>query len=178
MTNDIEIHLKNRNFDINKYHGITLLSDAVYFPLWNFSGQLVGYQRYMPDGVKFKSNDELKGRYYTKIGFGHEKPKISVWGLDVVNGSKKDLYVVEGIFSACRLHNIGINAIAVLNNDPKYIKSWLMSLKYNIISICDGDKAGKKLANYSDKAILLPDGIYLDEISCGNVMEIIKVGVC
>ena len=73
--------------------------------------------------------------------------------------------MLEGIFKACRFHNFGLNALAVLGNNPKHLKSWLWSLGYNLIAVCDGDKAGRKLAKFGMFSLYLPDGIYVDEMN-------------
>mgnify|MGYP000179603584 CR=1 FL=1 len=46
---------------------------------------------------------------------------------------------------------------------------FILSKKYNTISIIDGDKPGRKLANYSNSAIYLNDGEYLDEMNYQNI---------
>lgn len=120
------------------------------FPLWNLSGQMVGYQSYRPDADKVAKNDE-KGRYYT---FRGEKlvPKhcksVAVWGLESWYRSKT-LFVTEGIFDAARITELGMSAVAVLSNDPSTsTKNWLMCVRQMrpVVAVCDPGRAGHKLA--------------------------------
>ena len=166
---DLNQHLKDRHFDISKYNDVIVddTHNIVTFMLWNLSGQMVGYQSYSPLLNKASGNH---GKYLTHI----TDNKIGVWGLQVSQGSPSSvLYIVEGIFSACRLHNLGQNCIAVLANDPKKIKSFLFSLPHETIAICDGDKAGEKLGKYAAQSILLPKGKYIDEMPDEEIINLI-----
>ena len=155
-------HLTNRHLKPALYKGIVIDTDVVTFPLWNLSGQRVGYQQYRPNGSKQYRKNPKEGRYFTYIS--KDNP-ITAWGLDLLNPKDKTIYLTEGIFSACRFHNHGYNALATLGNDPKHLKHWLKCLGYNLVAICDGDKAGKKLAKYGHKSIQLRNGEYIDEMS-------------
>lgn len=142
----IREHLESRHIQVSRYDlWIDDEANIATFPLWNLSKQLVGYQRYNPAGDKTRSNAE-HGRYYTWIS----KPKIGVWGLETFYYKKDILFLTEGIFDACRLHNRDLPAIAVLANDPKIMKSWIRSLGRKIIVISDNDKAGQKLNKFGD----------------------------
>lgn len=115
------------------------------FPLLNLSGQLVGYQQYRPLANKEKKNNPKEGRYFTYT----KKDTRGVWGLESWKFSKT-LFVTEGIFDACRLTNRGYSAIATLSNDPKHLCNffYIISQDRPIVTICDNDDAGKKLAKY------------------------------
>lgn len=119
-------------------------SDCATFPLWNLSGQMVGYQQYRPYASKEKRNDPRHGRYFTRVKDG----KIAVWGLESFHLSKV-LFVTEGIFDAARISYLGYAAVATLSNDSNTTTStWfrlIRSYKY-IVAVCDNDTAGRSLA--------------------------------
>jgi hypothetical protein len=48
------------------------------FPLWNLTGQLIGYQRYKSNADKAKKNNPREGRYFTRVREG----KVGIWGLE------------------------------------------------------------------------------------------------
>lgn len=162
-------HLSSRYYLLDRYSQtwIDQQQEVFTFPLWNLSGQLVGYQQYRPNGDKKQRRNPKEGKYFTYVSPG----QIGVWGLDVLDPSDRRLFVTEGVFKSCRLHNFGLNSIAVLGNNPKKLIPWLCSMGYEIICICDGDTAGKKLAKLGHKAILLPDGMYLDEMNGKEIKD-------
>jgi len=163
-------HLTERHMDIALYKCVLdENANIVVFFLYNLSGQIVGYHQYRPHGPKTQQNDPKDGRYYTFL-----KDNLGVWGLDQCDfETGRYLYITEGIFDACRLHNIGLNAIAVLSNDPKRLRPWLKALNVPTIAVCDGDAAGKKLANSAKRAIILPDGRDLGDMTYDEVWRTI-----
>ncbi len=120
------------------------------FPLYTLTGQLVGFQRYNPNGCK-KSQENPK--YFTLV-----KNKNTAYGVHLLDTRKRVCFLVEGVFDAMPLHNLKANALAVLSNNPTNLKSWLNSLGYYLVALCEGDKAGRKLAALADTAVFLPDG--------------------
>lgn len=130
-------HLKDRHFNINRYSGVRVLDDVIILPLWNLSGQFVGYQQYRPGADKQARNDPREGRYYTSIhGNKNEKP-IGVWGLESYFYRNDVLFITEGAFDACRLHNFNIPAVALLNSSYEHYKNWLNTLNRRIIKVED-----------------------------------------
>jgi len=127
------------------------------FPLYNLSGQMVGYQRYNPNGEKKRGNN-LDHRYYTHIGKEGEKGKLAVWGSENIDPHNPRLYVTEGIFDAIRLMNAGLPVVAALGNDPKHLRSLFKSLGKHVIAITDADDAGRKLARIADETFEVPPG--------------------
>lgn len=120
------------------------------FPIWNLSGQLLGYQAYSPDKDKTAQNDPRYGRYFTRLKDG----KVGVWGLESWSLSNT-LYVTEGIFDAARITYFGYSAIAVFGNALSHsCEKWLWLVKQNrpVVTICDNDEAGKKLQKYGHKS--------------------------
>lgn len=143
-------HLADRHYDMNTHSA--WLNDAersVAFPLWNLSGQLVGYQRYRPDADKRKKNDPREGRYFTRIKEG----KVGVWGLESWSFTNT-MFVTEGVFDAARLTSKHVSAIAVLSCDlAQTTKSWLYVVRQlrPVVVVCDGDDSGLKLAKYGHR---------------------------
>lgn len=140
-------HLGSRN--LNSYHyklTIDPEGNVITFYLFNLSGKIVGYQQYRPDADKTKRNNPKDGRYYTHI----TKGELAVWGLETFNYKPNVLFITEGIFDACRIHNFGYPAIAVLTSNPKPLKNWLNSINRTIIGVCDPGPSGKYMKRYCD----------------------------
>jgi hypothetical protein len=158
-------HLRQRRLDPSRYSGVLIdpADDAVTFLLWNLSGQCVGYQTYRPAGTKERNNIKGESKYYLMPG--EEDPngaraarkRIAVWGLETYRHGET-LYVTEGVFDAAAIHALGLPAIAVLANDPKRLRSWLVLLPEKKVAVCDGDAAGRKLAKLADAAVFCPEG--------------------
>jgi hypothetical protein len=149
----IHKHLADRHLQTNRY--LLWLDEKegiVTFPLWNLSEQLVGYQQYNPSKPKLRLNDEMEGRYFSHI----TKPMLAVWGLESLDYRRDILFITEGIFDACRLHNRELPAVAVLANNPTKLRSWLSSLGRKIIVVSDNDAAGQKLNNFGDIVLITP----------------------
>ena len=161
--NDIIAHLKERGVDPSKTHVIVDVENKIAtFLLYNLSGQLVGYQRYNPNGDKKDRSNSLGAKYYSYIS--KESPatsKLAVWGLDNVTTKDRILYVTEGIFDAIKIQNAGLPVIAVLGNNPKPLKAWFKALGKHTIAILDDDAAGEKLKNITDDSVVVP-GPYKD----------------
>lgn len=149
-------HLARRQTTPSLYAGISINEEerVVTFPLWNLMGQMVGFQQYKPD--KEPSNTKSPdNRYYPVI----PRPSNTAFGIDQISLQRsRILFVGEGVFDVCPLHNHAVNAIAVLCNDPIHLNGWIRSLGYFTVGLCDGDKAGSKLANLTDIAIHCPYG--------------------
>jgi len=153
---NIKKHLKTRgiNLDSVKVYIDNYLNIAT-FPLFNLSGQMIGYQQYNPLGSKSQHNSKY-GKYYTYISSFHRT--MAVWGTETLQWNYKMLFITEGIFDAVKIHNAGYAAIAVMTNNPnKGLKNWLWCLNKNIIAILDNDKAGSKLKNFADSFFTTPD---------------------
>lgn len=187
-------HLHERHFDTSVHTAwIDEEQRLVKFPLWNLSGKLVGYQQYRPEGSKEKFNNPLEGRYFTRsknetwsvtlqLPNGEIetlRPKrhtsVRVWGLESWNFSNT-LFLTEGIFDACRLTELGYSACAMLANDlDSSTRNWLYSVKANrpVVSVCDNDAAGKKLAKYGHASHIVECGD-LGDASEEYVMNLAK----
>lgn len=144
-------HLHSRHLDTN-LHRVWVDEDVkvATFPLWNLSGQLVGYQQYRPRASKERKNDPRDGRYFTRL----KDAKIGVWGLESYHLSNT-LFITEGIFDAARISYFGYAAVATLSNDlATPTARWLRAIRSSrhIVAICDADTAGRRLAKYGSTA--------------------------
>lgn len=128
---------------------------VVQFPLYNLSGQLLGYQQYRPF-AETKQNPEhpSEAKYFTYL----PTSKVTAYGLERLNYDDPLLFVVEGVFDAVRFHNMGLNCLAVLSCDPKHLKEWLRLLPFYKVAVCDGDAAGDKLEKYGETAFFCKEG--------------------
>lgn len=162
---------KHRYLDTSKYSGVAVHNNVYTFPLWNLSGQMLGYQQYRPDADKTRKANPKEMRYYTYL----PKTTNTAWGLETLDSNKNYLLLVEGVFDAVNLHNEGFNALAVLTNNPVPLRSWLRTLGYaTIVSVCEGDTAGRKLASVGDKAIYLPEGTDVGDMKPHEINETFK----
>jgi hypothetical protein len=164
-------HLRTRHLQIERYNGVLVFDDVVIFLLWNLSGQLCGYQQYRPDANKEKRNDPREGRYYMSLhGDKNEKP-IAVWGLETFHYRSDILFITEGIFDACRLHNCGFSAIALLSSSHKNFRNWFYSLNRKIIKV--EDDHGSSLGPY--EALQIPSyRVDLGDCTDDEILDITK----
>lgn len=141
-------HLLSRNYDPDLYvnHTIDEENGFLTVHLFNLDGKFVGYQRYNPLGGKRNcAADEAKYVTYTMKG------EQSFWGLETIDYSQYNLFVVEGLFKAAALHRIGLNAICIMGNNPKHLKDVLLALPFNLVAIGDNDEAGEMLNKHIEK---------------------------
>lgn len=160
---------KHRGLDLTLYSGVWVHDDVYTFGLWNLAGQLVGYQQYRPQAGKERYPNPKDMRYYTYL----PSKSNTAWGLELLNPKQRYLLLVEGIFDAVKLHNLGVNCLAVLANNPKPLKSWLQSLGYILVPVCEGDKAGRKLASLASTSVVeyLPEGVDVGDMTQEEVNE-------
>lgn len=150
-------HLRSRYFDTRLHTAWIDDGEGVAtFPLWNLSGQMVGYQQYRPTANKQKDNHPKMSRYFT-----YRKNKVvGVWGLESWNLSNT-LFVTEGVFDACRLSYLGYSAIATLSNDVDDSTSrwlWMVRKFRRIVAVCDNDNAGRRLAKFGHFSHVVESG--------------------
>ncbi len=171
---DLKSHLNERGIDTEKTQ---LISDEdsgdTYFFLYNFSGQMVGYQKYNPLYPKVGQNsktlkDSRKTKYYNWVGDEGKGKKIAVWGLESIKLTDKYIFITEGIFDIARAHQVGFPGVAVLCNNPNpQLRFWLKTLPQTKIVIYDNDdnKAGEKLIKLGDYSFSVPKGKDLNDLS-------------
>lgn len=144
-------HLSSRHLNTDLYRLFVDESEnVVCFYLFNLSGQLVGYQQYRPGASKEQNNDPKNGRYFTYTSPG----KLGVWGLETFLFRTDILFLTEGVFDACHLHNLGLPAVATLSNNPKGLANWLSSLARWVVPVADNDKAGLALTQYGNESLI------------------------
>lgn len=165
---DVKKHLLERYLNPDLYT-VSWDDETATFALWNLSGQWVGYQQYRPFAPKSFPNDPKQGRYFTWA-----KNKTAVWGLETWAFKKDVLFVTEGVFDACRLHNVGLPAVAVLTNDPKQLRPWLNSLGRFTVAVCDDDAAGRKLGNLCDMFLTPCENGDLGDMTDAQVSDFVK----
>lgn len=150
-------HLATRKFDVNKHRvWIDEENRVATYPLLNTSGQMCGYQQYRPEGDKKAFNSPREGKYYSH----RNKTQHAVWGLESWRFSNT-LFVTEGVFDASRLTWVGCSAVAVLANDlDKSLTRWLWTVRRfrKIVTVCDDDKAGRKLQKFGNTFHVVEDG--------------------
>ena len=165
-------HLEERGMNPKLYsYAKSYSASTITFYLWNLSGQLVGYQQYRPNKVDKRLNNPKMSRYFTRL-----KEKDGVFGLELLDFSKKTVYIVEGVFKAGVLHRLGYNAIAVLTNHPKRLRPWFRILRaqgWNLVAIGDNDSAGQKLVNTVKSGFLSP--LDLDEMKDEDIISLLGV---
>jgi hypothetical protein len=157
-------HLQKRNLQIERYPYVTIddENEVVVFRLWNLSGQMVGYQQYRPWGSKSEHNSPKEGKYFTYISPG----QLGYWGSETLEYKPGILFLCEGIFDACRIHNYNLPAIACLSNNPTQLIPWLKILGRRVIAVPDTDSAGEKLKALAGEAIDISQ--YLTGVNHGS----------
>lgn len=164
------------HLNVELYPSLTVSEEenSVTFMLWNLSGEMVGYQQYRPERPKVDLTlDPRELRYFTYLKAEEGLKVLTGFGVELLDTSKTHLFVVEGVFDACRLHNLGLNALALFACDPKHTKSWLSSLGYTVVPVCEGDEAGQKLSKLrsSEEVVYLPEGKDLGDLTDSEVLE-------
>jgi len=170
---NILTHLHGRRLDTHLHRvWIDEANRLATFPLWNLSGQLVGYQQYRPHASKEAKNDPREGRYFTRL----KENKVGVWGLESFNLSPT-LFICEGIFDAARISAIGYAALATLSNDiAKPTASWLRVIRSSrrVVAICDSDTSGRRLSKHASTSHVVSGYKDLGEAPESYVQNIVK----
>lgn len=155
---DMYSYLQLRRLNPYKYQGMAVdhFTQTITFPLWNLNGEMVGFQAHKPLEHGFQRGKPSEARYHTIIPT--KAKRQTAFGVDLLDSRQKVLFIAEGIFDVAPLHTRNVNALAVLSNDPKHLRSWLHSLGYIVVALAEGDRAGKKMAKLAHKAEYLPEG--------------------
>jgi hypothetical protein len=169
----MKTHLISRYVDI-KLHRPIITNQTATFLLYNYNGQLVGWQRYAPNN-KHLSNNSFSGKYYTY----RSNSQIAIFGLESVDIKSRIIFITEGIFDAVRLTSYGIPAIALLTNAPNSsMLNFLTCLGRKLVGVCDNDDGGRFLRNRLAKitnAFYTPSTKDLGESSDFEVENLINI---
>ncbi len=151
-------HLILRGADPRKYR-MSATDDVAVFPLWNFGGQLKGYQQYRPFAPK-QSNNPKEARYFTRSF------EPCLWGLEYLP-SGGTVFVTESIFKACAIHKAGFQAVACLgSNIPAQLRQQMLLTRYHRVCAGDDDAAGVKFSRTFTDGFVSQD---LDELTTDAV---------
>lgn len=153
-------HLKHRGLTDDIYCWIDYEKELVSFPLFNLTGEFIGYQRYDHSAPKIRSNN---GRYYTYIGKKYRPdkrtPPIVFWGMEYFKSAEDILFVTEGVWDAVRVIEAGYPAIAILCNDPnRQFLRWFSMVSSHLITVAllDQGIAGDMLKKSTKVSLDLP----------------------
>lgn len=173
----ITTHLKERHFSVESYSTVFVSEEhgKAYFMLYGFGGELVGYQCYTPLLPKRANRlEDHERRYYTYLTKEAGEIKKTAFGLETITPETKEIFLTEGVFDACRLHELGLCALALLGSDVEHLKEQLFLLGIKLIPVCEGDEAGLKLAKLatSEEVIHLPEGKDLGDMELSTIKSI------
>lgn len=158
---DLIMHLATRGCHAGKYR-LSVGEGVAVFPLWNFGGQLKGYQQYRPFAPK-QTNNPKEARYFTRSF------EPCLWGLEYLP-AEGPVFVTESIFKACALHNAGFNAVACLgSNIQPQLRQQMLLTWYQWVCVGDDDAAGLKFSRSFKRGFVSRD---LDELSVAEVREL------
>ena len=158
---ELVMHLANRGCHASKYR-LSVGDGVAVFPLWNFGGQLKGYQQYRPFAPK-QTNNPKEARYFTRSF------EPCLWGLEYLPADGV-VFVTESISKACAMHNAGFNAVACLgSNIPPQLRQQMLLTRYEWVCAGDNDTAGLKFSRSFKLGFVSHD---LDELSTEEVKQL------
>jgi len=157
-------HLELRGCNPNNYPcHIDEESGVCTFLLYNYMGQLVGYQQYRPrapkaiPGTPYTRGNKPELRYWTFLAKEDKVAKRAFFGIETLD-DRPFFFMVEGIFDAVKVHNAGYPCIATLSNAPFHLEGFFMISGKRVYSISDNDKAGQHIHKFADANVKIPDG--------------------
>lgn len=169
-------HLLSRGCDPSNYHvHVDEEGRVASFFLFTLAGQLAGYQTYRPEGVKNTSEGRKLGltpkdlKYFTY----QTGNTATVFGLENFDFRRRTIYVTEGLFDAVKLHSLDLNAVAVLCNNPKPLRSFFNALGMRVVGVLDNDPAGLQLAKVCDDYFVCPPGKDPGDMTTDELKELI-----
>lgn len=154
--------VEDRGVDLTLYPvHVDEAEGVVTFPLWNLSGQMVGYQQYRPSASKDKKNHPRTGRYYTYVTPESENTRyLAVWGLETLSFRSDVLFVLEGTFKCVPFHRRRLPAVATMSNNPKQLRNWLflVSRSRRVVVVGDNDGSGSATRSLGYDMVFPPKG--------------------
>lgn len=166
---NIENHLVERGVSFPYHYYVDHEGCSTTFYLFDFAGNLSGFQTYNPNGDKAvrgsgrrqKETFKDKAKYWTYVSKGERNRRLNVvWGLETLTLHKEVVFVTEGVFDAVKVHNFGMPALAVLSNDPCddiMTQFSLLKRTKTVVVLCDADAAGNKLAKLGHFSFRTPN---------------------
>lgn len=140
--------LADRNFDI-LLHPETVIDSpnrVITFPLYNLSGQMVGFQEYRPDQADKGQNSYLQRhlhRYYAH----NRRCNTVCWGLQSLHWDVPYVFVQEGVFDTAPFHSLGVPAVAMLGFDNQEAYKALRTSGKKLYTLADADRSGRIMFN-------------------------------
>lgn len=173
-------HLLSRGCDPSLYDVFVSEADNIAtFKLYNFAKKVVGFQTYNPDGPKIRDNIHPRDQKYFSYHISEPyKKTMGFFGMERFDATRPYIFLTEGIFDAVKVHNLDLNCLALLSNDPKRMISYLRTMPHRYIAICDGDAAGRKLRKMGHEYITMPEGKDLGDMTFDEVKHLLKEYVC
>lgn len=180
----LEEHLLARGMNPSEYRVcLDEETQTATFLLFTLTGSLAGYQSYKPHSVKNTSEGRKSGfkpqdlKYFTYVSRDETKTQFSaaVFGMEKFDWRKPKLYVVEGVFDAVKLHNLGLNAVAVLCNNPKHLRPFFKALSMRVVGVLDNDPGGMALAKVCDEHFLCPEGRDPGDMTTDELKELLQL---
>lgn len=171
-------HLLSRSLNPSLYHcHVDEEAHRATFLLYTLAGHLSGYQTYNPRAPKNTAEGRKQGvkpqdlKYFTHVVPGSG----AVFGLENFDFRRDTLYVVEVLFDAVKLHALGLNAVAVLNNNPKHLRGWFAALPQRKVGVLDNDQAGRVLGKSCDEYFMCPPGRDPGDMSLDELKELLRL---
>lgn len=159
-------HLKSRGLNPNLYEGIGWDDERATIPLRTLDGNLRGMLRYNPAGDK-------KSKLTPRYRMVNCKGRSVFFGVESL-AYDGPIYLVEGVFKAAKLHNLGFASLAVMGADVKHHAGQLKIMLQirELVAIGDNDAAGEKLVRQVGKGFVSPKD--LDEMTDEEVLWLLK----
>ena len=158
--------LHARGYDVSRYRQwFDTKEGVVQFPLYDFRGQLAGYQTYRPGAPKQHANPK-QARYFTRAR------RQLCWGT-YVPLNPGPVFITEAIFKSTALHEAGFNSWAVMgSNVGRELRQQLSLLPVRFICIGDDDSAGVVFSKTFRIGLTSP--IDLDEMSVEAIRRLVS----
>lgn len=183
---NIRKNLIDRHIEFDRYNSIIIddKNNIATFLLYNFSGKLVGFQKYDPSKKKMLNNDPDECRYFTHITpesndiIKKAHQQLGVWGIETFHYRNDVLFVTEGIFKSSIFHKFNIPSISTLTNDIIRFSNWLwiLSKTRRIIIVGDNDEGSTRTISRNFDIIFPPNHVKdVDELNSSEFLSWIKL---
>jgi len=150
---ELKAHLEMRGLQTDSVYWVNEEELMVVFPLYDSTGNMIGYHNYRPNKDKVLNNHPYESRYFTRVTKGWE----AFYGYRSRLYSKT-LFVTEGLWDAERVQEAGFSCYTLFSNNPK--NSAMLNLLRKVrpvVALCDGDKAGRSLAKFGHESVVFEE---------------------